>query len=107
MEGLPGPGRCPLQADDARRRRVHPPLSDPRAARRFHRIRHYGLFANGNRANNIALARRVLGAPAAARWSADADPADGGHEPEEWNICPCCGGRMVIVETFAPGCQPR
>src|SRR6516225_2825229 len=27
MEGLPGQGQCPLQADDARRRRVHPPLS--------------------------------------------------------------------------------
>ena len=26
----------------------------------FHRIRHYGLFANANRANNIALARRLL-----------------------------------------------
>src|SRR5262249_10569242 len=73
----------------------------------FHRIRHYGLFANGNRANNIALARRLLGAPDPARWSADADRADGSHEDEEWNICPCCGGRMVIVETFGPGCQPR
>ena len=73
----------------------------------FHRIRHYGLFANGNRANNIALARRLLGAPDPARRSADADRADGGHEHEECNICPCCGGRMVIVETFAPGCQPR
>src|SRR5262249_50287988 len=73
----------------------------------FHRIRHYGLFANGNRANNIALARRLLGAPDPARWSADADRADGSHEHEEWNICPCCGGRMVIVETSAPGCQPR
>jgi hypothetical protein len=73
----------------------------------FHRIRHYGLFANGNRANNIALARRLLGAPDPAPWSADVDRADGSHEHEEWNICPCCGGRMVIVETFGPGCQPR
>ena len=29
----------------------------------FHRIRHYGLFANANRADNIALARRLLGVP--------------------------------------------
>src|SRR5438477_693129 len=29
MEGLPGHGRGSLQAHDARRRRVHPPLSDP------------------------------------------------------------------------------
>ena len=27
----------------------------------FHRIRHYGLLANANRADNIALARRLLG----------------------------------------------
>jgi len=78
----------------------------------FHRIRHYGLFANANRAANIALARRLLGVPDPAPSSADSDRADGGHEDgghedEEWNICPCCGGRMVIVETFEPGCQPR
>jgi hypothetical protein len=29
----------------------------------FHRIRHYGLFANAKRAGNIALARRFLGVP--------------------------------------------
>ena len=28
----------------------------------FHRIRHYGLFANANRADNIAKARALLGA---------------------------------------------
>jgi len=21
--------------------------------------------------------------------------------------CPCCGGRMIIIETFARGCQPK
>jgi hypothetical protein len=21
--------------------------------------------------------------------------------------CPCCGGRMLIIETFARGCEPR
>ena len=29
----------------------------------FHRIRHYGLFANGNRANAIARARELLSVP--------------------------------------------
>jgi hypothetical protein len=70
------------------------------------RIRHYGLLANANRADNIALARRLLGVPDPAPSSADSDRADGGHD-EERNICPRCGGRMVIVETFEPGCQPR
>ena len=31
---------------------------------RFHRIRHYGLFANGNRVANIARARELLDVPA-------------------------------------------
>src|SRR5262249_61656601 len=91
-----------LAPDEFIRRFLIPVLPDG-----FHRIRHYGLFANGNRANNIALARRLLGAPDPARRSADADRADGSHEHGEWNICPCCGGRMVIVETFGPRCQPR
>jgi Putative transposase/Transposase zinc-binding domain len=72
----------------------------------FHRIRHYGLFANANRANNIALARQLLGMPAAPS-SSDSDGAEAGHADEEWNTCPSCGGRMVIIETFEPGCQPR
>jgi Putative transposase/Transposase zinc-binding domain len=73
----------------------------------FHRIRHYGLLANANRADNIALARQLLGVPDPAPTSGESDGADGGQQQDEWNTCPCCGGRMVIVETFEPGCQPR
>ena len=73
----------------------------------FHRIRHYGLFANANRLNNIALARRLLGAPDPAPSSRASDPAENGRNDEAWNACPCCGGRMIIIETFEPGCQPR
>jgi hypothetical protein len=72
----------------------------------FHRIRHYGLFANAKRAGNIALARQLLGMPAAPS-SSESDDAEAGHADEEWNTCPCCGGRMVVIETFEPGCQPR
>ena len=72
----------------------------------FHRIRHYGLFANANRANNIALARRLLGMPAAPS-SSHSDRAEAGHADEQWKTCPCCGGRMVTIETFESGCQPR
>ncbi len=73
----------------------------------FHRIRHYGLFANANRAANIALARQLLGAPDPAPSSSESDDATGVHENQQWNTCPCCGGRMIIVETFGPGCQPQ
>jgi Putative transposase len=73
----------------------------------FHRIRHYGLFANANRANNIALARRLLGVPDQPPSSEVSDGIEIPHQDSEWNACPCCGGRMIIIETFAPGCQPR
>ena len=73
----------------------------------FHRIRHYGLFANANRTGNIALARQLLGVPDPAQSGDEADGAQEGLEHEEWNACPCCGGHMIIIETFAPGCQPR
>ena len=73
----------------------------------FHRIRHYGLLANANRADNITLARQLLGVPDPAPSCDEGDGAQEGLEHEEWNACPCCGGRMILVETFAPGCQPR
>ena len=73
----------------------------------FHRIRHYGLLANANRTANIALARRLLGAPDPVPSSGEGNGAHGGHENEDWSTCPCCGGRMVIIETFEPGCQPQ
>ena len=74
----------------------------------FHRIRHYGLFANANRAGNIALARRFLGVPDPAPSSGGgSDGTENCHEDAEWNACPCCSGRMIIIETFEPGCQPR
>ena len=76
---------------------------------RFHRIRHYGFLASGNRTSSIALARQFLGMPDPTSSSRDSDGTEGGHADghDEWNTCPCCGGRMVIIEAFEPGCQPR
>jgi len=73
----------------------------------FHRIRHYGLFANGGRAENIARARRLLGVPEPAPSTDASERAEAGHDDEERNTCPCCGGRMIIIEIFEPGCTPR
>jgi Putative transposase/Transposase zinc-binding domain len=70
----------------------------------FHRIRHYGLFASGSRAHNIARARELLNAPPPTH--ADAVEASDGAEPPS-HPCSCCGGRMIIIETFARGCSPR
>jgi hypothetical protein len=73
----------------------------------FHRIRHYGLLANGNRTGNIALARRLLGGPDPPSSSGDSDGTENPHDDSGSNACPCCGGRMIILETFEPGCQPH
>jgi hypothetical protein len=70
----------------------------------FHRIRHYGLFASGSRAENIARVRELLSAPAQQN-DAD-DPADADQPHTLSHPCPCCGGRMIIIETFEPGCSP-
>jgi len=70
----------------------------------LHRIRHYGLLANGGRAENIARARQLLGVPATQSEPADADP----DEPAMLcHPCPCCGGPMIIIETFERGSMPR
>jgi len=72
----------------------------------FHRIRHYGLLASGTRAVNIARARELLAVP--AREPPDTPEAPAADEPRMLpRPCPCCGGRMFIIETFARGCQPK
>jgi len=72
----------------------------------FHRIRHYGLLASAARQANLARIRQLLAAPEPETvrdetTSAAAVPND--HRPP----CPCCGGRMIIVETFERGGGPR
>jgi len=68
-----------------------------------HRIRHYGFLGNGNRAANIARIRELLAAPAS-----DTEGANTADGPRVLALpCPCCGGRLVIVEAFGPGGAPR
>lgn len=69
--------------------------------RGFHRIRHYGLLASSMHKEAMALARRLLGVAAPIDESQADEPPD--HRPP----CPCCGGHMTIIETFARWCQPR
>ena len=77
----------------------------------FHRIRHYGLLASSRRADTIALIRQIIAAPmpATAPEQRDADGPSGTDEPRDDHRppCPCCGGRMILVERFAPGTAPR
>jgi Putative transposase/Transposase zinc-binding domain len=69
----------------------------------FHRIRHYGLFGNGVRQANLARARTLLAV--AKRPMADTPVPDALSAPSR--CCPCCGGRMILIERFARGCAPR
>jgi hypothetical protein len=77
----------------------------------FHRVRHYGLLASAGCKANIARARELIAAPLPVMDDppAEHDDADltasvaADHRPP----CPCCGGRMIIVETFERGGAPR
>ncbi|MCH8996917.1 MAG: IS91 family transposase [Proteobacteria bacterium] len=71
----------------------------------FHRIRHYGLFANGGRTRNIARARELLGMPTPE--ADDTQTAEDTEPPVVAQPCPSCGGAMIIIETFEPGNPPR
>ena len=68
--------------------------------RGFHRIRHYGLLASATRKASITQARELLAAlppePAEPMKTSDLTPP-----------CPCCGGRMRIIEIFGRWCQSR
>ena len=67
----------------------------------FHRIRHYGLFAKGPGADNIARARELL-----AVSKPEGEPTAAVVDRSK-PTCPCCGGRMIIIEVFERGATPR
>ena len=72
----------------------------------FHRIRHYGLFANGNRAESIAKAHELL-AVATPQTEPEAASTQQSDQPRVHpRPCPCCGGRMIVIEVFARGGAP-
>ena len=67
----------------------------------FHRIRHYGLLASSARKANIARARELLAVVPPPETVEAPGP------PDCLPSCPCCGGRMTIIETFGRWWQPR
>jgi hypothetical protein len=80
-------------------------MSDPMVSAAS--VRHYGLFANRRRVENIAHARRLLNVPAPQNEPSDADSSSDGEPQSLAHPCPSCGGRMIIIETFERGCAPR
>lgn len=69
--------------------------------RGFHRIRHYGLLASSARKTSISRARELLNVSPPALADIVEDPVD------TCPPCPCCGGRMIIIESFERWKQPR
>ena len=70
--------------------------------RGFHRIRHYGLLAGSARKASIARASELLAV--APQQPTPLEPVE---PPDARPPCPCCGGRMIIIETFERWGQPR
>jgi hypothetical protein len=76
----------------------------------FHRIRHYGLLASASCKTNIARARELIAVPVPViNPPAEHDDPDltASAVTEHRPPCPCCGGRMIIVEFFERGGAPR
>jgi Putative transposase len=71
----------------------------------FHRIRHGGLLASGAKTETIARARELIAAATPAQKQQAPDSAAATDKPT--HPCPCCGGRMNIIETFKRGSTPR
>ncbi len=74
----------------------------------FHRIRHYGFLAKGDRGENIARARELLKVQRTHQHSDQAQPSTT-SEPEPnadaqvaFAVCPDCGGLMRRIGLVAP-----
>ncbi len=78
----------------------------------FHRIRHYGFFASPKRAANIGRLRDIIAARDGT-LSREVGARENTTDPERAKtqatskVCPCCGGPMRVVETFARSAQPQ
>jgi ssDNA-binding Zn-finger/Zn-ribbon topoisomerase 1 len=73
----------------------------------FHRIRYYGLLATASRGDNIARARQLLAVPILPIDAIKAASTNANEPQTPEHPCPCCGGRMIIIETFQRGCSPQ
>jgi len=67
----------------------------------FHRIRHYGLLASATRKASLDRARELLNVAVPPDDDVMQEP------PDVRPPCPCCGGRMIVIETFERWRQPR
>ena len=69
----------------------------------FHRIRHYGLLANGSRKASLAAARELLHPLPAQPIAADNVEQAGAAAAPPTFVCRHCGHAMTIVQTLVRG----
>jgi hypothetical protein len=70
-------------------------------------IAKYGLLASGTKAQTIARARELIAAAKPAQTAHKQAPDSAAATDQPPHPCPCCGGRMIIIETFERGSTPR
>jgi hypothetical protein len=75
----------------------------------MHRIRHYGLFASGVKADNLARMQELLGVTELTDGNSENSDCDVTAAPTDATAqaCPHCGGVMRIIEVFEAGHTPR
>lgn len=76
---------------------------------RFHRIRHFGLFANHQRKQNLSTLRKNIcpNAPPAEKKKETDEPTKKSNNPPPKFVCRTCGTSMVILETLLQICPTR
>jgi hypothetical protein len=77
---------------------------------RFHRIRHFGLFANHQRKQNLGLLRTILCAKSLEIIDkpTDSDEASkNSNNPMPTFHCRSCGNSMIVIETLLQYCPAR
>jgi Putative transposase/Transposase zinc-binding domain len=74
----------------------------------FHRIRHYGFLAKGDRGESLARVRALASARSAESANGPTEPADPQPQPDDGTLAPCpeCGGRMRRVDLVPPSTGP-
>ena len=105
MEGLPCQWSRSSESHDTRYRRVHPQIPDPRPAVMASTASDTTDCSPAARApTTLPSACRLLDVPAEQHEAGDDRRAE---DAKLSHPCPCCGGRMVIIETFQRGASPR
>ena len=79
----------------------------------FHRIRHYGFLAGAARADTVARIRDMIDhvhpTEEVAQPTVDEQLGDDNVRTDtgKERACPCCGGRMTLIERFVRGAAPQ